>query len=310
MPNVKKLMENRKAVSEVVGEVLLTSIAVLLVSSIGIFISTYDGATDVPHTQVREWMNTGSDTVYLEHSGGEFLEVENLEIVININGQRYVYPRARVYSNINNNSNWQLGDRITINTSREWGIDIESDDEIQVFLVDSPSKQIIQYLTVSSGEGAISGWITPSSARDTSGGTATPLDVYMEGDGISTSYHAPGSSDPSKFEEFSFGGTPALWGLFPGDNVTDVTLKIVYRVEANSCKDIKLKIYDGSPIGNWHEENIPVQTEFAEKSINLYPYINNTEDLAKIKVQLVAVENSAVSADKRLNVDYMAIYAN
>jgi hypothetical protein len=31
----KKLMKNQKAVSEVVGEVLLTTIAVLLVSSIG-----------------------------------------------------------------------------------------------------------------------------------------------------------------------------------------------------------------------------------------------------------------------------------
>ncbi|MDM7919454.1 MAG: type IV pilin N-terminal domain-containing protein [Methanosarcina sp.] len=91
----KKLMKNQKAVSEVVGEVLLTTIAVLLVSSIGIFIATYDGATDIPHTQVREWMSAGKDTIYLEHSGGEFLGTESFEIAVNINGTKYVYPSAR-----------------------------------------------------------------------------------------------------------------------------------------------------------------------------------------------------------------------
>ena len=146
----KKLMKNQKAVSEVVGEVLLTTIAVLLVSSIGIFIATYDGATDIPHTQVREWMNAGKDTIYLEHSGGEFLGTESFEIAVNINGTRYSYPSARIYSNLNNSSTWQLGDRIEINTSSEWGVNITDGDEIKVFLIDTPSKQTIQYLTVSS----------------------------------------------------------------------------------------------------------------------------------------------------------------
>ncbi|WP_269850041.1 type IV pilin N-terminal domain-containing protein [Methanosarcina horonobensis] len=74
MLDIKRFMKNQKAVSEVVGEVLLTTIAVLLVSSIGIFIATYDGATDIPHTQVREWMNAGKDTIYLNTAEGNFLE--------------------------------------------------------------------------------------------------------------------------------------------------------------------------------------------------------------------------------------------
>lgn len=149
MLDVKKFMENEKAVSEVVGEILLTTIAVLLVSSIAIFIATYDGATDVPHTQVREWMNAGRDTIYLEHSGGEFLETDTFEIVVNINGQKYTYPSSSIYSNLNKSS-WQLGDRIEINTSSEWGVEVREGDEIKVFLIDIPSKQTIQYLTISS----------------------------------------------------------------------------------------------------------------------------------------------------------------
>lgn len=151
MSGIKKLMENEKAVSEVVGEVLLTTIAVLLVSSIGIFIATYDGATDIPHTQVREWMNAGKDTIYLEHSGGEFLGTGAFEIAININGTKYTYPSSSVCLNLNNSS-WQLGDRIEINTSSEWGVNITEGDEIKIFLIDTPSKQTIQYLTVSSKE--------------------------------------------------------------------------------------------------------------------------------------------------------------
>jgi FlaG/FlaF family flagellin (archaellin) len=148
---LKKLIRNSDAVSEVMGEVLLTSIAVLLVSSIGIFISTYDGATDIPHTQVKEWMNQGTDIIYLEHSGGEFLETEAFEIAVNINGTKYIYPPASIYSDLNR-SNWQLGDRIEINTSSNWGVDIKDEDEIKVFLIDTTSKQTIQYLTISSGE--------------------------------------------------------------------------------------------------------------------------------------------------------------
>jgi len=157
MPDIKRFMKNQKAVSEVVGEVLLTTIAVLLVSSIGIFISTYDGATDIPHTQVREWVNEGKDIIYLEHSGGEFLGTDAFEIAVNINGQKYTYPSASIYSSLNNSSIWQLGDRIEINTSREWGVDIETGDEIKVFLIDTPSKQTIQYLMVSSKQD-----VTPS----------------------------------------------------------------------------------------------------------------------------------------------------
>ncbi|MDQ1274678.1 MAG: archaeal type pilus assembly protein PilA [Euryarchaeota archaeon] len=149
MPGIKKLMENEKAVSEVLGEVLLTTIAVLLVSSIGIFIAAYDGATDIPHTQVREWMNAGKDIIYLEHSGGEFLETEKLEIAVNINGTKYIYRSASISSDLNRSS-WQLGDRIEINTSSKWGVNITEGDEIKVFLIDAPSKQTIQYLTVSS----------------------------------------------------------------------------------------------------------------------------------------------------------------
>lgn len=146
---LKELMKNSGAVSEVMGEVLLTTIAVLLISSIGIFIATYDGATDIPHTQVKEWMDEGTDNIYLEHSGGEFLGTKSFKIIVNINGQKYE-PSTEIYSDLNNSNIWQLGDRIEINTSSEWGVNITNGDEIKVFLIDTPSNQTIQHLTISS----------------------------------------------------------------------------------------------------------------------------------------------------------------
>lgn len=306
---LKELMQNSGAVSEVMGEVLLTGIAVLLVSSIGIFISTYDGATDIPHTQMKEWMGEETDTIYLEHSGGEFLAVKDLEIAVNINGSKHiVYPSSPVYSSLNNSNSWQLGDRIAINTSSEWGVNINKTDKVRVFLVDSPSKQVIQYLEVSSGEEVTPGWIIPATAEDNSGGSASTFDVCRKGDDLYTTYHPPSAVDISKNQVFDFKLNPFLLGVWP-DDVPEVKLLIVYKVKDNSCKDINLRIRDKTPSETWINATLTPYTEFTPCTINL-PYINNTEDLGNLTVQLVAMENSAVSSEKELYVDYIAIHVN
>ncbi|WP_231582837.1 type IV pilin N-terminal domain-containing protein [Methanosarcina sp. MTP4] len=309
MFDVKKLLKNRCAVSEVMGEVLLTSIAVLLVSFIAIFISTYDGATDIPHTQVKEWMDTDSNMIYLKHSGGEFLETEAIEIVANINGERYVYPSSEIYTNLGNSSSWQLGDTIAIDTYNEWGVNITNDNEIRVFLIDTSTRQTIQYLTVSLEETGSSDWVPPQGeVEDTStGGIATPYHVYEESDNLYTTYYPPQNLNNYRHEEFNFTAPSTIWGIDRGGNVTDVDLKIVYRTKDNSFKNIKLRIWDAYPLsGTWHEETLEEQTSFAPKTIDLSTYINNTYDLENLTVQLVA-ESTPESAGKTLNVDYIAL---
>ncbi|KKG16275.1 hypothetical protein EO98_12030 [Methanosarcina sp. 2.H.T.1A.6] len=149
MSDVKKLFENSSAVSDVLGEVLMTTIAVILLSSIAVSIFSYDGPADVPHTQVKEWMDAQADTIYLEHNGGEFIDTESLEIAVNINGSRHTYNSSQIYANLGNRSIWELGDEIEINTSGEWGVDIKEGDEINVYLIDTPSKEVIQNLQLS-----------------------------------------------------------------------------------------------------------------------------------------------------------------
>lgn len=311
LPDLKKFIRNRSAVSEVVGEVLLTTIAVLLISSIAIFISTYDGATDIPHTQVKEWMVEDTDMIYLEHSGGEFLETDALEIAASINGERYVYNSSEIFANLGNQSSWQLGDTIEINTSSKWGIGITDEDEVRVFLIDKPSRQVIQYLTLSLEDDENSSWVTPQGAvTDTSTeGSATPFDVYENDDTYYTTYHPPAAYSTNKYEEFVFGVHPLLWGVGPGDNVTNVTLNIIYRVNDNSCKDLTLRVWDQDPSKTWHNESLPEYNSFTSESMDLSAYINCTEDVANFKVRLLATANSEVT-NKSLNVDYIALYVN
>jgi len=143
---VKKLIKNSSAVSDVMGEVLMTTISVIMLSSIAVFVFSYDGAADIPHTQVKGWMNAQDDTISLVNSGGEFIDTESFEIAVNINENRSTYSSSQIYANLGNRSLWELGDTIEINTSGEWGIGIKEGDEIYVYLIATPSNELIQNL--------------------------------------------------------------------------------------------------------------------------------------------------------------------
>ena len=152
MPEVKKIIENSSAVSDVLGEILMTTVAVILIGSIAVSIFSYGGPDNNPHTQVNEWIDVETDKIYLENSGGEFIDTENLEIVVNVNGNRYTYSSSQIYANLGNKNNWELGDRIEINTSSEWDLHIEEEDEVDMYLIDKPSKKVFQELRLSAGE--------------------------------------------------------------------------------------------------------------------------------------------------------------
>lgn len=152
MPEIKKFFKNSSAVSDVLGEILMTTVAVILIGSITVSIFSYGGPDDSPHTQVNEWIDAETDKIYLENSGGEFINTENLEIVVNVNGNRYTYSSSNISENLGNKNNWELGDRIEINTSSEWNLHIEEEDEVDMYLIDKPSKKVFQKLQLSAGE--------------------------------------------------------------------------------------------------------------------------------------------------------------
>lgn len=152
MPEVKKIIENSSAVSDVLGEILMTTVAVILIGSIAVSIFSYGGPDDNPHTQVNEWIDVETDTIHLENSGGEFIDTGDLEIVVNVNGIRYTYSSSNISENLGNKNSWELGDRIEINTSSEWNLQIEEEDEVDMYLIDKRSKKVFQKLRLSTGE--------------------------------------------------------------------------------------------------------------------------------------------------------------
>ncbi|AGF96928.1 type IV pilin N-terminal domain-containing protein [Methanosarcina mazei] len=152
MPEVKKIIENSSAVSDVLGEILMTTVAVILIGSIAVSIFSYGGPDDNPHTQVNEWIDVETDTIHLENSGGEFIDTGDIEIVVNVNGIRYTYSSSNISENLGNKNSWELGDRIEINTSSEWNLQIEEEDEVDMYLIDKRSKKVFQKLRLSTGE--------------------------------------------------------------------------------------------------------------------------------------------------------------
>lgn len=143
-----KFIKNCDGVSEVVGEVLLTGIVVLFVSMISVFVFSIDRPADAPHADLQVWLDETSDTIYLKHRGGEPLAVDELKVVVLVDGTEMVLSPENVSAKLGGNESWMMGDVIEIGVMADWGISIESGDPVDLLLVHMPSKQVIQQMAV------------------------------------------------------------------------------------------------------------------------------------------------------------------
>lgn len=316
----KDFTKSENAVSEIMGVALLLGIVVIMLSFEGAFIFSRGAPDDLPHASLQEWMNTSEEKIYLKHCSGEPIKIEELEIAANINGIRYVYNSSKAYAETGNNGYWELGEMIVLDAS-EWELDLKDYDKIDLYIVDTPTKELIQKSRLTTDfrkDPYVIGWITPrGGANDTSpGGSAELKHVRFEERNGSdpetyTKYHPPkkegNETDPTIYEEFDFGINPCLYGYRPGDSLSNVTLKIVYKGNDNSHLKIVMKFYDIDDPSKWvsHEELLEEHNAYNTTYINLTKYVNTTEDLANFKVRLEAVTNAA--SVKEINIDYLAI---
>ncbi|MCQ1534703.1 type IV pilin [Methanosarcina sp. KYL-1] len=325
---MKNVIVKNEAVSETLGVVLLIGIAVILISAEGAFIFAREGPDDLPHTSLREWMDTSEDVIYLKHCGGEAIKTDELEIIANINGEKYVYTSPEIHEELGNKSFWDLGEVLAIDARSEWGLDLKDYHNINLYLIDTPTEELVQKVTLTTDfrkAPYLTRWITPKGeVVDTSGGEAELSHVQVEDwkrleelnikdeDGAYTVYHPPKKigteTDPTIYQEFDFGINPCLYGFRPGDSLTNATLKIVYRTNDNSLLKIELRFYDtDSPLG-WtaREIMLPEKNAFNVTYIPLINFINTTEDLAEFTVRLEAVTNA--DSEKEVNIDYLALW--
>lgn len=323
----KNLNKKENAVSEVMGVALLLGIVVIMLSFEGAFIFSRSGPDDLPHAKLQEWMDTSEEKIYLKHFSGEPIKIEELKIIANINGNSsYVYNSSKAYAETGNNGYWELGEMITLNASSEWGLNLKDTDEIDLYIVDTPTKELIQKSRLTTDfrkRSYETDWITPrGNVYDTSpGGHATRGQVQKPEKSDDPTTHTvfktptknvtDSSYDYSNiYEVFEFGINPCMYGFRPGDSLTNVTLRIVFRTNDNSLLRVKLVFYgmDGSSEKTFNESKLPEKNAFTTWDIDLIPYINTTEDLANFTVKLEAVTNANENSGKEINIDYLGLW--
>lgn len=136
-------LENTDAVSEVIGEVLMTAVAVLAFSVIAVFILSYAAPQEKVYADFQGWVSVDSDTVHLLHVGGENIDVSRTRMVITINGNMREIPPTQL-QNIKGSNTWVLGETIEINTSQLWNENINEDDHVAATLVSTGSNLVIK----------------------------------------------------------------------------------------------------------------------------------------------------------------------
>ena len=150
--NRRKLTEDCRAVSELIGQVLMVAIVVLVFSSISLAVFSDGGAMNPPHTprtDLQESIDTGTDTVRIFHSGGEAIDIRYIKITLNdAEGQQAEFnmsdPNVKVFdpkgNNLSSDDVFTLGDYIVINTSSS---NVNISNEANLYFVHTASSQVV-----------------------------------------------------------------------------------------------------------------------------------------------------------------------
>ncbi len=153
LQNFDEIKKNYDAISGIVGEVLLTGIIVVMLSSVAIVLYTIEEPVDTPHVSVEELVDASSNTIYLKHVGGKPIPVEDLKISVNVNGESYVYSPEDISENMEGKKLWEMADVIEIDTNAEWNISVTNGNDVTVKIIELDSKEVLpKYSTRSSSE--------------------------------------------------------------------------------------------------------------------------------------------------------------
>jgi len=184
-PKEKGLVENCDAVSEIIGEILLTGIAVIAFSTIAVFLLSPQGTIEKPIIDVDGWVDSNIDTIWIRHVGGERVQVDNIKIYVDINNDRFEINPQQLLA-LHTKPLWELGDTISLDASTLWGKDIINTDQVYVVMVHVPSNTILK-------SGMVLGNIMePSSVNQTNTTPAThiyPISIWNFDEGSGSILH-------------------------------------------------------------------------------------------------------------------------
>ncbi len=136
------------AVIEVFSEILLTGIIVLAIAAAAAFVLSSLDEPDNVRVDIDHWVDNETDTLYFRHSGGETVDVEDLELLVYVNGSYETLTSEQIRANYDSDE-WALGDVIEINTSSQFDI---TNETISSKLVHTASSMVIYDAYGSIGE--------------------------------------------------------------------------------------------------------------------------------------------------------------
>ncbi|WP_340817903.1 type IV pilin N-terminal domain-containing protein [Methanolobus sp. WCC4] len=217
-------LENTEAISEVVGEILLTAIAVIAFSVVAVSVFSYMDPQEQVHADIQGWVDVDSDTVYLRHAGGERVDIIKTRVLLDINGTRREVSSSELET-IKGSDIWDLGETILINTSQLWSVDIGEDDNVALIMLTTNSNLVIKSGTLlgeDQGVGSYSGG---------SGNGTGPTAPILSGQNPLTPYGSTTSdvvtfsatSSQSSFNEFLLDGVHIAWSNGTSPSYTNTT---------------------------------------------------------------------------------------
>lgn len=150
----RALGKDCRAVSEMIGQVLMVAVVVLAFSSIAVTVFSDGGAMNPPHvprTDLQESINRSGETVQIFHSGGEAIDLEDIKIILSVNETQAEFnvsdSNVTAYSpngtELSSTDVFMLGDSIVINPSSKVNITDEN-ATINLYLVHTESSQVIK----------------------------------------------------------------------------------------------------------------------------------------------------------------------
>jgi len=145
-----KLKRENNAVSEIIGTIMLLSIAVILFT--GVYVFVLNEALD-PHEQAPNvnivGTTEGKDLIF-ENRGGESLSSDTLICFLSVAGKQMNMTIGQYLEDTNGNGEWDVGERLVFN-STNIGTDI-IDLQVDAAIIDKNSDTVIMEGTIQEGE--------------------------------------------------------------------------------------------------------------------------------------------------------------
>lgn len=166
---ISKFSQDENAVSEIIGEVLMTAIAVLAFSIVAVFVFSYMDAGDKVHANIDGWVDVDTDTIHIRHLGGEHIDINDVKIILNLNGTRRELSSSQVVQIFGSNG-WHLGETILIDTDLLWNTTINETDYVGLILLQTSSNIVIESGSLLGDEIGMNSDQVPSGSNDSSTG--------------------------------------------------------------------------------------------------------------------------------------------